>query len=349
MKKLFLLLALFSFMISCEEDKSSNAEILEVSITGLSNNDLIFENTFVDTENNKVFIFINNNLNEFSFPISINADVKLSPGAKTKSLSSDEISFSEADEVKLLEVEAEDGTVKNWYVYLVHQQLQNSNFESWFDNMGMNGDDYQEIGTSSVTSVWSTANIGTSMYSVYCTQPLTEGTNSMVEITTGKTSVVPITTGTLFTGVFNLAGAISNPADPEKATIFGTPFIFRPTALKFKFKYQAGENYIQASFNNPSSIFAGFTTTEIEGEDQCSVFAYLEVRNGDQITEIARIEMESGTTSNTLTETEMIFNYTSNERPTHLTIVFSSSTDGDLWKGAVGSTLVIDDLELIYE
>ena len=59
--------------------------------------------------------------------------------------------------------------------------------------------------------------------------------------------------------------------------------------------------------------------------------------------------MESGTTGDIMTEALLTFNYTSSENPTHITIVFSSSTDGHFWRGAVGSTLVIDDLELIYE
>lgn len=349
MKKLLIIFVFISVLISCEEDKSSNAEILEIDINSFSNNDLIFEDTYVDTENSKVFIFINNDLLDFTFPITVNADIKLSSGAKTSSISNNELNFSKPDEVKILEVEAEDGTVKNWYIYLVHHQIQNSDFENWFDNMGMDGRNYQEIGSSSVTSVWATANIGTSIYRVYCTQSLTDGTNTLAEIKTGETTQLPITAGTLFTGVFNLAGAIANPTDPKQATNFGTPFIFRPTKMKFKFKYQAGENYIQATLNDPSSIFGGFTVEDIEGEDQCTIYAFLEIRNGDQVTEIARTEMNSGTTDDILTETLMTFNYTSSENPTHITIVFSSSIDGDLWKGAVGSTLVIDDLELIYE
>lgn len=349
MKKRLIVLAIFSILISCEEDKSNNAEIIDVSVASISNSDLTYVNSYLDTENQKVFVFINNNLNDFTFPIAINTNFELSPGAKTKSLSNDELSFSKADEVKLLEIEAEDGTIKNWYVYLIHQQIQNSDFKSWFDNQGMNGEIYPEIGSSYVASVWTTANMGTSFYSVYGTQPLTEGTTKMVEITTGKTSQVPLTAGTLFTGKFNLSGAISNPTDPKKATNFGTPFIFRPSALKFNFKYQAGENYIQATLNNPSNIFGGFSITDLEGEDQCSIYAYLETRNGDQIKEIARTEMKSGSTINALTEKVMTFNYTSTEQPTHITIVFTSSTDGDLWRGAVGSSLVIDNLELIYE
>ncbi|MCK5171076.1 MAG: PCMD domain-containing protein [Bacteroidales bacterium] len=349
MKKLLIIFTFISILISCEEDESSNADILEITVNSISNDDLIYESAYIDTENNKVFIFINNDLLDFAFPITRNADIKLSSSAKTSSISNNELNFSNPNEVKMLEVEAEDGTVKNWYIYLVHHQIQNSDFEHWFDNMGMDGGNYQEIGSSLVTSVWATANIGTSMYKVYCTQPLTDGSNTFAEITTGETTQLPITAGTLFTGVFSLAGAIANPTDPEQATIFGTPFIFRPTALKFKFKYQAGENYIQATLIDPSSIFGGFTIENIEGEDQCTIYAFLEIRNGDQVTEIARTEMDSGTTDDILTETLMTFNYTSSENPTHITIVFSSSTDGALWKGAVGSSLVIDDLELIYE
>jgi putative glycosyl hydrolase or carbohydrate binding protein len=349
MKKTLIIFAMALLLFSCDEDKSSNAEIVDLSVISLSSTDLIFEDVLIDTEGQKLYVFLNNNLSDFSFPITLTTDLKLSSGAKTSSIIGNEISFSNSDEVKLIEVEAENGIVKNWYVYLMHRQMQNSGFENWFDNKGMNGENYKEIGSSAVSSIWSTANMATSIYDVHCTQPIMDGSNTLVEITTGETLQVPITAGTVFIGTFNLSGAISNPTDPEQATIFGAPFIFRPTGFKFKYKYQAGENYIQATLNNPSNIFGGFTTEAIEGEDKCSIYAMLEVRDGDHVNEIAYVKMESGTTDDIMTEAVLNFDYTSTVNPTHISIVFSSSTDGHLWRGAVGSTLVVDDLELIYE
>ena len=50
-----------------------------------------------------------------------------------------------------------------------------------------------------------------------------------------------------------------------------------------------------------------------------------------------------------LTEMALPITYVSSEKPTHITIVFTSSKDGDLFTGAVGSILIVDDLELLYE
>ncbi|MBU8891421.1 MAG: PCMD domain-containing protein [Bacteroidales bacterium] len=349
MKYIFIFISVLFFAIGCSEDKSDQAEIIDAYITDFSDNELDFQKTSIESEDGKIFIFFNNDLRNITFPVSLNADIKVSSGAKMGSFLNGELIFSNPDEVLSIEVIAEDGTSKVWSVFLVHKQLQNSDFENWFDNMGMNGKSYSEIGLTSVTSLWATANMGTSMYKVYGTKPIIEGSNTLVEITTGETSRVDITAGTLFTGIFSLAGAIANPTDPEQATEFGTPFIFRPKSIKLKYKYQAGENYIQATLKDPTSIFGGFTTEDIPGEDECTIYAFLESRVDNVITELARAEFFSGTTDNTLAEINLNFNYTSNAEPTHISIVFSSSKDGAFWRGAVGSSLVIDDLELIYE
>jgi Putative carbohydrate metabolism domain len=349
MKKILPLLLVATLFFACSDDKSSNADITDAYITDLSDSNLNYVQTSIDSDNGKIYLFFNNDLRDIAFPIKLDADIKTSSGAKLSSLLNGELVFSNPDIILTTDVIAEDGTTKSWSVFLVHKQLQNSDFESWFDNMGMNGKSYKESGNSAVTSVWATANMGTSSYSVYGTKPINDSGNTLVEIKTQTAGNLPITAGTIFTGIFSLAEAIANPTDPEKATLFGTPFIFRPTGFKFKYKYQAGEDYVQATLINPTNIFGGFTIADISGEDECTIYAFLEVRDGDQITEIARTKMESGTTEDNMTEATLTFDYTSTVNPTHITIVFSSSTDGALWRGAVGSTLVVDDVELIYE
>jgi len=349
MNKVYLIMALLLYFVGCSKDESSDARIIDVTISSLSNESLEVKSTEINSETKKIYIFIDSDLNNIEFPLTAYTDFELSSGAKVPSVPNGEVQFSTPDQVKNITVEAEDGTINNWYIALIHRQVQNSSFETWYENQGMNGIYYKEIGSSSVNSFWATANIGTSMYGKYGTQPIIEGSNHLVQIMTDSTENLPLTAATLFTGNFNLEGATSNPTEPRKATEFGIPFKFKPVAMKFKYKYQAGERYIQATLKYPSTIFGGFTVTEIDGEDRCSIYAVLETRNGSDITEIARAELYSETTQNVLTETTLPFNYTSSEEPTHITIVFASSKDGDLWKGAFGSKLVIDDLELIYE
>jgi len=354
MKKIIIPVLAVLTLLSCEEEKkSSDAEILSIEITGFSDQDLVHTATEIITEEAKVYIYLDNDLTNHTFPINITSDIKFSSGAKATSVVNGELIFSSVDEVKKVTVTAEDGNVKDWYIFIVHKQIQNAGFENWFTNVGMNGKSYTEIGNSAIESLWATANMGTSMYTVYCTQPYYETENTLAEIKTGQTgltaetSTIPITAGTLFTGRFDISGAIANPTDPKKATDFGIPFRHKPTALKVQYKYQAGEKYIQATLNSPTNIFGGFTVTEIEGEDKCSIYAILEKRNDTNVIEIARAQLDSGTTPDILTEFTIPFNYTSTENPTHITIVFTSSIDGDLWRGAVGSTLIVDNLQLV--
>ena len=348
MRNILVLIVFTCLFFSCNEEKSSNADIIDFTITNLSNDVLVVSDIEINADVNKIYIFFDNNLFQQTFPLNITSDIKLSSGAKANSFADGEIIFSSADEVKHIIVEAEDGTQKDWYIALVHKQIQNADFENWFTNVGMNGKEYEEIGNSSIGSFWATANMATSMFTKYGTQPIYDGEETLVQIKTETTSQVPITAGTLFTGQFDISGAIANPTDPKKATDFGIPFKHRPKAIQFDFKYQAGENYIQATLQDPGNIFGGFTIDEIDGEDQCSIYAILENRDGDEIIEIARAEMQTTTTPDVLTTTTVPFEYTTDDTPTHITVVSTSSKDGDLWKGAVGSTLVIDKLIMTY-
>ncbi|MGM0504323.1 MAG: PCMD domain-containing protein [Bacteroidota bacterium] len=348
MKKILALFVSACFFFSCSEDESSNAEIEDLSITNFSNEALVLTDIEINSALNKVYIFFDNDLTLQTFPIHLISNIKLSSGAKTNSISNGELNFSSPDDVKHILVEAEDGTTKDWYLLLIHQQIQNSDFENWFTNTGMNGREYLEIGNSSEESIWATANMGTSFYTKYGTQPIYEGEETFVQIKTETNNQVPITAGTLFTGRFDVSKAIANPTNPKKATDFGVPFRHRPEAIQFNLKYQSGESYIQATLNDPGNIFGGFSIEEIAGEDQCSIYAILENREGNEVIEIARAEVQSTTTTDVLTTTTIPFDYTTNDSPTHITVVFTSSKDGDQWRGAVGSKLIVDKLEMIY-
>ena len=187
------------------------------------------------------------------------------------------------------------------------------------------------------------------MYQHYGTQAIVTDQYTYVKISTLEPSTsVPIAAGTLFTGRFDLSKAIANPLDPKKATNMGIPFIARPIAFRVKYAYESGDTLCQVTFNSSTSIFGGYTKEILEGQDQCSIYSILESRDGDNVTEIARAELFSESTTNVI-ELNINFIYTSDLDPTHITVVFTSSKDGDLWKGAVGSELIIQEFELIYE
>lgn len=343
MKKTFLpILIGLLFFSACKKEKSNLAEVVNLTIE--QNPTLPTKSVGISKDEGKIFIFIDKELTKEHFPLALKVNIEISKGAKTNATNS--LNFSTADEVKEIRVLSENGHEKKWLIYLVHHQLQNTNFRAWFDNKGMNSKNYKEIGESLVKSVWGTANMGTSIYGIYCTKPASKG----VIITTQKAPIIPITAGTLFTGKFDLDVAIKNPTKPESAVSFGTPFVFIPKKMKIKYQYTPGKQLIQAKLKNPDNLFDGFTTEEIKGEeDECDMYVYLENRNGNEPIRIAEGALELGKKTEGVIKQEIEIKRINQElEPTHIIVVFASSKYGNQWKGAVGSQLSIDEFKLIY-
>lgn len=341
-KKISLFLIGLTLLFACKKEKSNLAEIINIKFE--QNSATPIKTVGINKAKNEVFIFIDKEIVEENLPITLKVEVEISKGAKTNATNN--LIFSNADEVKEISVLAQNGNEKKWFIYLVHHQLQNSNFKIWFDNKGMNNKNYKEIGESLKKSIWGTANLGTSMYDIHCTKPSDQG----VTITTQETTIVPITAGTLFTGKFDLDAAIKNPTKPENAVNFGAPFVFLPKKLKIKYQYTPGKKLIKAILKNPNSLFDGFTTEEIIGEeDECDIYVYLENRNEKESIKIAEGFLESGKKTNGIIEKEIEINRIKEElNPTHITVVFASSKYGNQWKGAIGSQLLINEFKLIY-
>lgn len=343
---------LFSFslvLLTCnKEELSSLAEVLDFSADSINLTGITLEKVDIDNKNQIISLLFNTFLSEGSFPVSFTSTLVLSESATSVPPSGEKVVFNSKDEGFKYTVTAEDGSKRDFYVVLRDTQLPNAGFEDWYSTKGMDGISYYEPGKSKYTTIWATANYGTSLYGVYCTQPLTDDENTLARIVTGVAGSIPITAGTIFTGRFDINGAINNPTDPKKATIMGIPFCLRPTGIKFKYSYQPGDHYIRATLRNPSNIFGGFTIENIPGGDTLTFYATLEIHDGSNVTEIGRAEFYSGDVQSTLVPVSADFIYTSALKPTHISIVFSSSKRGEQYTGAVGSLLVIDDVELLY-
>ncbi|HAN19440.1 MAG: hypothetical protein A2X13_02080 [Bacteroidetes bacterium GWC2_33_15] len=353
MKKILLItLSVLFIMYSCNDDESDLNKISKYEITSSSNSGLVVQDVIIDETLKKIYIVVSNSPAEEFFPLTIIPSIKVSSGAKVSPSSGTQVVFNDADDAVFYEVTAEDGNSETYIVQIIHKQIQNSGFQDWYDVQLSTSASYKEAGRLKNTTLWASANSGTSTYGVYNTMPYVDENvgleDTMVLIKTSVSGAIPITAGTLFTGRFSLAGAIANPTDPKKATTFGIPYFWRPVSIKFKFKYTAGPDYIKATLNNPSNIFGGFTIDSLDGFDKCNIYAILEKRTGTETIEIGRADFISGTSGNLLSEEMVDFTYTSTENPTHITVVFTSSKDGDLWTGAVGSELIVNNLELIY-
>lgn len=173
----------------------------------------------------------------------------------------------------------------------------------------------------------------------------------------GKFSHMPIAAGNLFLGEFDLSKGLN---EPRTSTFFGKAFDKKPKSFSGYYKYKPGEKFQ----NQDESIVEGKT-------DQAAIYALLYKRefdangkeiklNGDNVQSSPNIVATA--IVNTIpptdewtkfevdfTELEPFNQKLADNRGYNLVIVFSSSTDGAFFQGAIGSTLCIDKVRLVCE
>lgn len=171
----------------------------------------------------------------------------------------------------------------------------------------------------------------------------------------GSMMRMPIAAGNIFIGTFDMSNALN---DALKATQIGYPFLKIPVALKGYFKYTPGEVYKEGNNvvdkTDRFDIYAIFyeTDEQVKFLDGSNRFV------SDHLVKLARIPAEEAVATDSWKEFYIPFETVENrsvdtqklaQGKYKLGIVFSSSIEGDLFNGAVGSTLYIDEVELIYE
>lgn len=165
-----------------------------------------------------------------------------------------------------------------------------------------------------------------------------------------------IASGNLFMGSFSVGNALANPL---KATKFGQVFYRNPLKLRGYYRYRAGEVFEEKGVANAArkdyfDIYAIFyeTTSDDFMLDGTNKFT------SPQLVKKARINEAEATESKEWREFEIDFETVDGKTVDSakleagkykLGIVFASSVEGDLFNGAVGSTLDIDEVELICE
>ena len=163
-----------------------------------------------------------------------------------------------------------------------------------------------------------------------------------------------IAAGNLFIGTFEVENA---PTNPRKATNFGFQFYKHPIALKGYYKFKAGEVYSvegqpQTGKRDKCDIYA----VMYEAENNSIMLNGDNVFNSDKLVLLARIEPEDIVESDEWNEFTIHFESVKGREiddtklqngKYKLGIVLSSSVDGAYFRGAVGSTLYVDELELI--
>ena len=254
-------------------------------------------------------------------------------------------------------VTAEDGSQAQWEVRAVlpeaTPQLVNSDFNQWYDAGG-----YQQPGSDAGTTIWDTANRGLALVGGANTLPEDLGSGDLAAriISVRAPLLVRMAAGTLYTGKFT--EGFPDPSDPRSNIDFGAPFAGRPSAFQVDYRYLPGEEYLDGD-GNP-----------LPGGDQADLYVLLEKRTETTVERIGTGWWRSGETISDWTTLEVPIKYgplTASDpafayaniregeswgdpeaRPTHITVVFSSSALGDFFTGAIGSELWVNDFLLIY-
>ena len=213
---------------------------------------------------------------------------------------------------------------------------------------------------ASGNSAYAFSGVGTSpdVYPTYFTDDAKEGKSALKIVTRstgewGANLKKPIAAGNLYLGSFVTNTALVNPL---RATRFGKPFYLKPQRLRGWYKYAPGANFT----NKDNNILPGRV-------DEFDIYAVLfDTSNGSNyltgenvltspdVVAIARLEDSNATDE--YVEFNIPFHYLQEfdaqkqaDYKYSLTVVFSSSKTGDVFEGAVGSTLIVDDVELICE
>jgi len=165
----------------------------------------------------------------------------------------------------------------------------------------------------------------------------------------------PIAAGNLYLGTFNF----TFPA--IKSTRFGIPYstgINVPTSFKGYFKYEAGEHYTVTSKDGSTYTKDAWDAYAIifeKGSNPKKEFLAGDHKFLDpRMVAVARLDNKDRIETSKWTKFDIPFEIVKgktfdNKKEYMITIVFSSSVEGDKFNGAIGSTLYIDEVELNYD
>lgn len=167
----------------------------------------------------------------------------------------------------------------------------------------------------------------------------------------------PIAAGNIFIGKFNLGVAISRPLE---ATLFGTPFNFKPTRLVGYYKYKAGPKFYQnGEYTNKKDIFNIYAIFYEKTDNIQTIDGHIARNNYEHDNMVALAVINDPHETDQWERFSIDFDYKRYGKSIddeklkagkyNISIIFASSKDGDIFEGAPGSTLLIDNVELEYE
>lgn len=262
---------------------------------------------------------------------------------------------------------AEDGTVKTYKAAVSGKnKVLAYDFENWSYDSSL----YPEEDMIHQTEGWATCNNAVALikkmgalggitydgeYPVRPTEECMTGSKAvLIESvdTQGGTmmgqKVPKVTAGTIFLGSFNAFAAMK---DPMKTTSFGTLFTEKPLAVNGYFQYTPGSEF----YDENGELLA-------DTQDECSIGAVLyevaeenETLDGSNLYTSDKICAKGYFTSmgaEAYTWFSVKLDYSKEYDPSKtykLAVVFASSKDGNIYRAAVGSRMLVDNVQIVCE
>lgn len=373
---LVICLIFITLMSSCFKDEPLNMECdIETAYVHINNPKSLFYDP------NDTLVVVPSDVNEVKFWVRPGADVsslapifKITPGAKISPASGSVHDFSKGP-VKY-DLVSEDGNYHRSYLVsfkttsntskdtlyfnFEDYEIKNNSFYVW----------YNEGEADELKYAWATGNPGFKLSHSnakpedYPSVAIADGglDGACVKLETrstgklGESVGMPIAAGNLFLGKFNVGPALS---DGRKATNFGIKFDRKPVKFTGYYKYKPGEVYKDKHLNvidgkiDHAAIYSVMYRNKDENGNDVLLNGH-DVKNSKYIVAFADLRTIGFTEE--WTKFELTYDYYQDidenilvNKGYSFTLVFSSSSTGDLFEGAVGSTLLVDKVKVICE
>lgn len=360
---------MFAFTACSSDSENDEADIVSASI-GELDKDFLMSPVI---GNEKVVFRVKNSETTLFAPT-----FELSRGATIEPKNGTELDFAQPQKYV---VTAENGLTKSYVVSFIIGDVALMPLYSFESAKTIDTDspeghyhEFYDMAKTDTIYTWSTANLGYNILAetllgddeelipaFYPTAQTEDGYKGKgVKLQTKETGPMgslfgsPLAAGNLFLGYFKFN------IPTIKSTRFGIPYTFAsaPKAVKGYFKYKAGENFVINSDRGSElekdtwDVYAILfeKTDDTDGDILLGDHAFVDER----IVSIARINASQRVETDSWTEFEIKFENVkgksySSDKDYMFTIVFSSSLEGDRFNGAVGSTLVVDEVAIITE
>lgn len=276
-----------------------------------------------------------------------------------------DLNFLSFDDVKTITLVSDNQDERVWNIYLESSTplIKNSNFDLWINTEPKDGGINPKINIDPMPGRglgWATAN---NTY-VVGTLPIERNGGFAAQMTTSIQNLDFIglgqllAAGTTYTGYFNLSLQLDNP---RSMTYFGIPFAGRPDAVEIEAQYIPGQKLQQSVKQGGQYVLTDLPGRRDKGHIWVKLlhwkgegdFVYHNdevLPSGLQLVGEGEYVFDEQVDATDWKRIKIDINYKNLQtQPTHIAIVMTSSKEGDYFVGAVGSTLRVDNLSLIYE